>query len=366
MLGMQKAKFFLTAFLISLFPVVLSHGESLKIIDEMTVPVDETTYSSKKHGRLQISRVHLEGDSAFAATKSGVLAKFSNEESWRRILDCEPYGNNWWEDYETAKKKNVLFGPWSLWRIAGIHELVVFDTYLGSLYSINLQNRNNVTAKLWKSPGEKFSISRVAVYNGLILYSLSSGYHDTILAVSGPDTSDFHMVFECPPTLKRKLDSIWADPYCSPAFNPIDSSIWLAFDYYDYIYIVDFNGKLLDSIALDAFDFRLPQSPLSRMKSQAVFDDWYSKCTPVRSFWYVPSGHFLLQYRSGWEKLEADSIPRHSTLAWTADRRPVDLAVDKSWQLVGVESDGRVIFAEYLVEDNKCKEVILHVTRIEP
>jgi hypothetical protein len=102
------------------------------------------------------------------------------------------------------------------------------------------------------------------------------------------------------------------------------------------------------------------------MKSQAVFDDWYSKCTPVRSFWFVVPGYLLLQYRIGWGKLEADSIPLHTTLAWTADRRPVDLEVDKSWQLVGVESDGRVIFVEYLVEENKCKEAVLHVTRIEP
>jgi hypothetical protein len=363
---MQKAIFILIIFLMSLLLAVLCNGESLKIIDEMTMPVDEAAYSGNKHGRLQISGVLLEGDNAFAAAKSGVLAKFPDEQSWREILDCEPYGNNWWEDYEKAKKQNALFAPWSLWRIAGIRELVVFDAYLGCLYSINQENRNNVTAKLWKNSGEKFSIFTVAVYDGLILYSLGSGYHDTILAVSGPDTSNFHMVFECPSALKHKFDSLWADPCCHPAFNPIDSTIWLAFVFYDYIYVIDFNGKLLDSVALDASDFRLPQPPRSRMHSDAVFQDWYSRCTPVESFWYVPPDYFLLQFRSGWRKIEADSIQLRTTLAWTADRQPVGLTVEKDWHLVGVQLDGRVIFAHYVIEDNEFKEIVLHIARIEP
>jgi hypothetical protein len=131
---MQKAIFLVTIFLMSQFPAVLCNGESLKIIDKMTVPVDEASSGGKKHGRLQISGVLLEGDSAFATANIGVLAKFSDEQSWRKILDCEPYGNNWWEDYEKARKNNSLFAPWSLWRIAGIHELVIFDAHIASLY----------------------------------------------------------------------------------------------------------------------------------------------------------------------------------------------------------------------------------------
>jgi hypothetical protein len=331
----------------------------------MTVPVDEASYGGKKHGRLQISGVLLEGDSAFATANIGVLAKFSDEQSWRKILDCEPYGNNWWEDYEKARKNNSLFAPWSLWRIAGIHELVIFDAHIASLYSINLQNRNNVTTKLWKSPGEKFSIFTVAVYDGLMLYSLGSGYLDTILAVSGPDMSDFHMVFECPHTLNRKFDSVWADPDCHPAFNPTDSTIWLAFDYYDYVYITDMNGQLLDSVQITASDFRLPQPPRSRMHSNAVFQDWYSKCTPVESFRYVTPGYLLLQFLSGWRRTETDSIQLYSTVAWTANRQPVGLTVEKDWRLVGVQPDGRVIFAHYLIEDDKPKEILLSIARIE-
>lgn len=363
---MQKTKFLLTAFLISLFPAVLSHGESVNIIDEITLPADKATYGGKEHERLRVSGVYLEGDTIFAATNAGLLAKFSSEQPWEKILDCEDRGNNWWEDYKTAKKKNALFEPRYFWRITGVDEIVVFDSYISSPYTIDLQNRNNIKARLWKDPDEKSSIKAVSIYNDLILYGISSGYHDSILAVSRTDLSDYHRVFEYPPALKKRFDSVWADPNCIPAFNPIDSTIWLAFMFYNYIYLVDMNGRLLDSVHIYASDFRVPQPPRSRMKSDAVFRDWLSKCTPVRSFRYVPTGYFLLQYRSGWRKLEADSIRLFSTLAWMSDRRPVELAVDKDWQLVGVQPDGRVIFAEYLIEDNKLKETVLYVTRIEP
>jgi hypothetical protein len=363
---MQKAKAFLTVLFINLFPTVLCYAESLTIIDEMTLSADKAAYGSKEHGRLHVSGVYLEGETTFAATNAGLLAKFSRKGSWRKILDREPIGNNTWEDFKTAKNKNALFSPGHLWRITSTDEIVVFDNYISLIYTINLRNRDKIKARLWKDPDEKSHVSTVSIYNDLILYGISSGFHDSILAVSRPDMSDYHRVFECPSALKQRLDSVWADPTCIPAFNHIDSTIWLAFDYYNYAYIVDTNGRLLDSIEIAASDFRMPQPPRSRMHSNAVFRDWASKCTPVNSFWYVPPGYFLLQYRSGWRGLETDSIPLRSTLAWRAGRRPVDLDVDKNWRLVGVQPDGRVIFAGYVIDDNKFRETILYVTRIEP
>ena len=135
---MQKAKAFLTVLFINLFPAVLSDAESLTIIDEMTLSADKAAYDGKEHRRLYVSGVYLEGDTTFATTNAGVLAKFSGEQSWGRILDCEPHGNNWWEDYETAKKKNALFDPRYLWRMTGDDKIVVFDSYISSLYAIDL------------------------------------------------------------------------------------------------------------------------------------------------------------------------------------------------------------------------------------
>jgi hypothetical protein len=109
----------------------------------------------------------------------------------------------------------------------------VLDTYIGVAYKIDFQDSNNVSATFRKRPDEKSSVTAVSVCDNFILYGISSGYHDTIVAVSYPDLSHYRHLFECPPELKRKLDSVWADLACFPAFNPIDSTIWLAFMFYN-------------------------------------------------------------------------------------------------------------------------------------
>jgi len=362
---MQKAILFLTVF-ISLFLAPWCQAESLTIIDEMALSADKAGYGGKEHGRLYVTSVYLAGDTALVATNAGLLAKFSCQAPWEKILDREPFGNNWWEDFKKAQEKNVLFSLGRLWRIAETGDLVVFDKYISLMYTISLQNQDKIKARLWKDPDEKSHISAVNTFGDLIFYGISSGYHNSILAVSRFDLSDYHRVFECPRALKQRLDSVWADPECFPAFNPIDTTIWLAFMFYNYIYVVDMNGRLLDSVEITASDFRMPQQPRSRMHSNAVFRDWISKCTPVLSFQYVSPGHFVLQYDGGWRKLEADSILLYSTLVCTASRQSVELEVDKDWRIVGVQPDGRVIFAHYLMKDNKAKEIILSVARIEP
>jgi hypothetical protein len=361
----QFVRLLITAFACSVSFAPFAQGESLNVLETMTLSADKGIYIEGEHGKLHVIGVYLAGDTTFVITSAGLVIQFSRKQPWKKVLDCEPWGNNWWEDFEKAKKKNAMFSIECLWPMPGSNETVVFDNYMSAVYRVNFLDLDDVKVKFWKSPDEKSSVYTVSAYNNLVFYAISSGYHDTILAVSGPDMSDFHMVFECPLTLKGKLDSVWADPCCYPAWNPINSTIWLAFMYYDFIYIVNMNGQLLDTIQISATDFRLPQPPRSRMHSNAVFQDWISKCTPVESFWYAPPGYFLLQFRSGWRKIEADSIQLRSTLAWTVDRQPVELAVDEDWELVGVQPDGRVIFAHYVIEDNEFKEIVLHIARIE-
>jgi hypothetical protein len=363
---MPKTIFLLSILFTSLFPIVLTQGETLKIIEEINLSSDKVAFTCKEQGRLYARGVYLERDTTFVITNAGLLAKFSSQQPWRKILAYEPFGGSVWKDYETAKRKNVLFSPRYYWRRPGTDEIIVFDDYLDAAYTVNLQDRDNIKVRFWKRPDEKSSVSAVSTYNDLIFYGIGSGYHDSILAVSRTDMSGYRRVFECPSALKQKLDSAWADPDCIPAFNPIDSTIWLAFRFYNYIYIVDMKGRHLDSVEIAASDFRMPQPPRSRMHSNAVYRDWESKCTPVGSFRYVPPGYFVLQYDGGWRNLEADSIPLYSTLAWTADRRAVELTVDKDWRLVGVQPDGRIIFAHYVIEDDRFKETILYVIRIEP
>ncbi|MEW5994868.1 MAG: hypothetical protein AB1744_10800 [Candidatus Zixiibacteriota bacterium] len=363
---MQKVLLFVVLFFVC---CVLSHGESLIVVDEETLALAKADCERMEGYRGRQIGAYLEEDLALVGTVTGIYAKFSRQDLWMKVIDCEPRGNNWWEDYERAKKKNVLFHPVHFWRARQSEDVLVFDKWMSSVYAINLRHQNSIEVKLRKDFEKKMGktiVESVRIWDDLVFFDIVSDFHDSILAVSPIDLSDFRMVFECPPALKRKLDSVGAGHTCRPAFNPIDSTIWLAFVFYNYIYLVDMDGRLLDSVEITDPNFRLPQPPRSRMHSNAVYLDWLSKCTPVTSFRYVPPGYFLLRYRSGWERLDVDSLPLYSTVVWTTDRKPVELSVDKSWELVGVQPDGRVIFANYLIEDNKTKEIVLSIARIEP
>ncbi|MEW5994860.1 MAG: hypothetical protein AB1744_10755, partial [Candidatus Zixiibacteriota bacterium] len=147
---------------------------------------------------------------------------------------------------------------------------------------------------------------------------------------------------------------------------PIDNTIWLAFEYYNQVYIIDTAGQVLDSVAIKTADFRLPQPPVSRLKSNAVFQDWLSKCTPVRSFNYVAPNRFVLQYETGLEKSGLGSRQFYATVLWTADRNEVVLDVDETWRLVGVHPDGRVVFVQDRLEENKPRTAVIYIARIEP
>ncbi|MBN1212684.1 MAG: hypothetical protein JXA92_08915 [candidate division Zixibacteria bacterium] len=132
-----------------------------------------------------------------------------------------------------------------------------------------------------------------------------------------------------PPKLARKLDSVYINiPIIIPAFNPFDSTFWLAFWGYDFAYIINKKGKLIDSLPFSSPDYIAPQPPVSRMKSQAVNMDWLSKWTPLRVFKYVPPGYFVLQFKKSRDIVEVDTLPLYGTLMWTADRKPVKLELD--------------------------------------
>ena len=87
--------------------------------------------------------------------------------------------------------------------------------------------------------------------------------------------------------------------------------------------------------------------------------------TPVTSIDFVPPQYFLIQYKVGYEKLGGHSVPLYSTLMLSADRHEIDAEVDRRWQVAGVQPDGRVIFGNYQLEDDKL-QIVLNVTRIEP
>jgi hypothetical protein len=190
------------------------------------------------------------------------------------------------------------------------------------------------------------------------------GSHIDLRKVSDPDY--FKRIFMVPLSREAKLDSVGIYfPHCSPVLNPVDSTIWVEIYGFDYIYVLDFDGTLIDSVKIAADGWIAPGKPASRIQSQAVADEWLKRWTPQTTFNYVPPGYFIMQYRTGYMHVPGDSISLCGTAVWNADdRQPVALQVDPHWRVAGVQPDGRIIFGHY-ERDADAYRVVLDITRIE-
>jgi hypothetical protein len=139
----------------------------------------------------------------------------------------------------------------------------------------------------------------------------------------------------------------------------------LAIQGYNFIYVTDMDGNLLDSVPITLPDFRMPPPLKSRMKSGAVVDEWGSQWTSTTRFSYVSPGYFLMQYITGQVDCGAKERSRFTTVVWDAKRQLVPLSIDPLWRVAGVQDDGRVIFVAPEADSSGCKETLI-VGRIEP
>jgi hypothetical protein len=312
---------------------------------------------------------YVDTDLALVGTVGGVYGRKGPEAAWKKLIDCRSKGDTWWGDFGIARQKSVLFYPSKFWRLPGTDSFLVWDEYMIAPYSMSIEN-GQVRVMYLEEFDEalgKVYVSYVSAFEDQFFVS-TVALDDTMIVCTLPmDLSVRRNLYRCPLELSRRIDTIgFSNVECYSVFNPVDSTIWIAFYAYAYLYVVDMKGQLLDSILISAPDFRLPAPPRSRMKSKAVAREWLSSFTPFSSLTYAPSGFVVFQYRSGWERLAADSIPLFSTITWAADRMPVELDVETHRQVAGVMPDGRVIFGEYLVENEKCVGLVLTEARIEP
>ena len=345
------------------------HGANLVVEHQDTLLFDEAEYTrAKEHWEFRIG-AYVETDCALVGTVSGIYARLSPKADWKKLLDCRPRGDTWWADFDIVKQTSVLYYPTQFWKTAGTDSFLVWDEYMIAPYSMSIGD-DQVRIKYLDSYDEaigKVYVHNVSASNGKLLAGKVTPGNEMIISILPADMSGCRDVYKCPMSLSDSLGRLGMSTHDTyPVFNPVDSTIWIAFFAYDYIYVVDMHGQLLDSIAVEADDFRLPRPPKSRMKSKAVARQWQSSFTRVESFTYTPPGYFLLQYRVGWEKLAVDSLPLYSTIAWAADRMPVELDVETHRQVAGVMPDGLVIFGEYLVENEKGVGLVLTEARIEP
>lgn len=361
---MQKAMLFIAALLIITIAARESCCETLTVIDEI----------SHVESSVPIGAVLLGGDSIMYVSLSGLFARFDGPQSWRRIIDCVPHTETVPFSVCYRYELERLIYPEGLWRVSGEDgdEILVLEGFCSRLYSLQIHDGRQSHPRIWRKKTRKDHsqdyFDNVNIQGNLILSALGHFASDKAVALQYTNKPDYKRVFDYPEALTHHLDSIgWteSDRFCIPAFNPKDSTIWLAIYAYDYLYIIDMKGQLLDSLQISAPDYRVPPPIKSRIKSNAVFDEWLSHWTLLQTFSYVPPGYFLMQYHVGSEKYGKTMRWLYSTVVWDADRRPVPLEIDKHWLLVGVNDDGRMIFGHREIQADTLR-VVLTIARIEP
>ncbi len=367
---MQKAMLFIAVLLASAFIAQESCCETLTVIDELSHTFDSVGLS------IPIGALLLGGDSIMYVSLSGLFARFDSLQSWRKIIDCVPHTEAVPFSVCDRDELERLIFPDGLWRVSGEDgdEILVLEGFCSRLYSLRIRDGRQSYLRIWrKKMREDHSedyCQNVNVQGNLILSALGRFASDKAVALQYTDKSDYRRVFDYPEALTHHLDSIGrteGDRFCIPAFNPTDSTLWLAIYAYDYLYIIDMEGQLLDSLQISAPDYRVPPPIKSRIKSNAVWTEWMSHWTPLQTFSYVPPGYFLMQYHVGSERQGKGKGIRllYSTVVWDVDRRPVPLEVNKYWRLVGVHDDGRIVFGHREIRDDTLR-VVLTIARIEP
>ena len=352
--------YFLTV--VSMTNTALVRSEHLTRCGKFSYPVDSTTESY-----VPISAVMIGSDTVFSGSGGGLFSKRGAASEWQEVIATQPENPDWWTDCYLKERLDRMFWPGPLWVLPVTNKLLVYDSWCDVIMEIVSRPGQPAFAQIWRDPWKESYIHRPSIQGDLMLSNGDSeiGYHIDVRKVSDPHY--FKRIFMVPLSREAQLDSVGVfAANCSPVMNPVDSTIWVEIWGFDYIYVLEPEGTLVDSVKITADDWIPPGPPVSRIKSRAVDTEWRKRWTPQTSFNYAPPGYFLMQYRIGWQHVANDSIPLYSTAVWNADsRQPVELEVDHRWQLAGVQPDGRIIFGHYEIDADTCR-VVLDITRIEP
>ena len=349
----------------SILAVPAARTETLTVVERRFHALDSLTYCPSS-----MSAIRLGGDSLMHASYLGVFVQPDSGQPWEKVIDC--YSDDKEISYSdrcySHRKLRQLVRPEGLWRVPETNEIIAFDGYCDWLYSLHLGAGPDSYVKLWSDRVKDDQFQTVNIQNNLILCGLPRYLGDRALAIQSVHESHYKRAFACSELLAHRLDPVGigtGNHFCYPAFNPHDSTLWLAIYGYDFMYITDMAGHILDSLPVDAPDYIVPPEIRSRIKSAAVSREWLKLWTSVRSLHYAAPGYFLLQYDIGLKEIEGIAFRQHSTLVWKANGEKVPLEISKRWVLAGVEPNGEIIFA-CLETDGEQSGIAFYITRIQP
>ena len=342
-----------------------SRAGSLKLLKESTYAIDGARYFDR------LSAAFLGDDSLALICEDGLLIKPDSSRPWQKVMD--PRDRDKPIPYTLCDGKQDLMQleiPEGIWRISerGSEKTLVLEGYCGRMYSLETDGSSSYL-KYWGNRDGPGQFEAVNIHGDLILSGICRFAGEKAVKLRRTDGTDYREIFEYPQSLAQRFDSVgWttSNVFGHPALNPHDSTIWLAISAYDYIYMVDMNGTLQDSLHITDGDYRLPPTIKSRIRTAAVVDEWYSHWTSITSFSFVSPDYFIMQYHKGfYHEYDEGKLDLYGTAVWNCDGQLLPTHVDSTWQLAGVEPDGLLIFGHYEVEQGSCR-AILDVVRLEP
>lgn len=317
------------------------------------------------------SAILVGNDSLLFTTDSGLFLFDKQTNACRKVMDRYPPEEQVPFSVCDSDRLTRLISPEGLWQYVAEEgsEIIVFEGFCSRLYRLcQASDGTSFLTKCDKRKGDDM-FDEANVQNGVVLSGLWLRTDKETVVIQRLADGDYRRVFRYPPGLARWRDSIGVGNsyfhFCDPALNPHDSTLWLAIQGYNFIFVTDMDGNLLDSIPITLQDFRMPPPLKSRMKSDAVVDEWSSHWTYTTCFSYVSPGYFVMQYDTGDEECGERTLSRFTTALWNANGQPVPLTVDPLWHVAGVLDDGRIIFVASELDISGCKVTII-VTRIEP
>jgi len=355
-----------------LFVASIHAAATIKVINETTFGVEDKDYYWDYN---IFNSVLIDPDTILITSADGVWANIGKDRNWLKLIEC----NTDLYSIENNKSKDRLlhfrYPPWGIIRTDG--DIIIGDAFYLNLFKL-VKDKGNYSAIEWDNGTRKFykdkrdgeSIANICLCDNLLLFGLylpNDGNKFVVVQKTDKKPSQyFKRIFTCPDSLRQVLKSNGIKyPHSLPAYNPHDNTIWCSVWGYEYILIIDTSGQLLDSVRIFGSDYIKPQQQVSRINSQAVWRDWLSRWTPIRKFNYIPPGYFILQYRTGFEEIENDTVPVFSTVAWDFNRHPIKININKHWQVAGVHPDGRIIFAHYSI-GAESKNIKIYLTKLIP
>lgn len=361
--NMHRTLLIFLILIISANPVKSNNSSHLEIIKKDSIII----YDSQYYNYMGTMSVLLLGeDTTLFGCGAGIFAKYDQKESWTRLLGSSGIENPPPNDNCLEKKKRRdIYECINIWNVVinGENEILIADDYCGWLYSLHITDNDNSYVISWGKRNVDEYLRMINIQNDKIAACWDQCDSNKSIIIMNNDGLAQKTIFIWPKELKHHLDSIGftcGDYHLFPVINPCDSTIWIAANGYNYIFIVTMDGNLKDSLIISAPDYHMPPKLKSRIKSQAVWREWSSHWTPIYDFVYAPPGYFILVYHI------SDELPAVKQV-WDTYGQEVNINIDPGWHILGVQPDGRIIFGYYEEEcDVKKHKYTFYITRIIP